>query len=110
MSKNNSEEKDIKLVTENKVIEIVKNALENKNIRIANDSRLIEDLSLDSMAIVMIMNDLEDEFHIRIEDDAFDSITTVQEIINLVILQLSLLVNQNSGHQAAGQSTSHSSE
>ncbi|MBF0361306.1 MAG: acyl carrier protein [Oligoflexia bacterium] len=67
-----------------KVIDIIKNCLENKNITITTSSLLVEDLSLDSFAAIMILNDLEDEFHLTVGDDAFDGFKNVDNIVSLI--------------------------
>jgi acyl carrier protein len=47
-------------------------------------SRLLEDLEIDSARLVDLVLSLEDEFAISIEDDAIEKIKTVQDLMNLV--------------------------
>lgn len=67
-----------------KVVDIIKNCLENKNVTITARSRLMVDLNLDSFAAIMILNDLEDEFHITVADNAFEGFTLVDDIVSFV--------------------------
>ncbi len=48
------------------------------------ESRLQEDLDLDSARLVDLVLNLEDEFAIRIEDDRIEKLKTFQDLINLV--------------------------
>ena len=52
-----------------KVIHTIANAIEKKNIAITENSKLVEDLGLDSFAAIMILNDLETDFNVNIADD-----------------------------------------
>ena len=49
--------------------------------KITLDSRLIEDLKLDSLDLLMILSDLEDEFNITIAEDDFRNVVTVNDIV-----------------------------
>jgi acyl carrier protein len=52
---------------------------------ISNDSSLQEDLGLEDLDITEIVMNLEDEFDIEISDEDAANLTTVQEVIDLVI-------------------------
>jgi len=52
-----------------------------KGSRITLESRLIEDLKLDSLDLLMILSDLEDEFKITIAEDDFLDVVTVNDIV-----------------------------
>ncbi|MBF0205736.1 MAG: acyl carrier protein [Oligoflexia bacterium] len=67
-----------------RVIGAIKSMMENKNIRVSTESKLLNDLQMDSLAAIMLMNDLEDEFRIKIADGEFDSLKTVRDVVNLV--------------------------
>jgi acyl carrier protein len=48
------------------------------------DTRLQEDLDIDSARLVDLVLNLEDEFGIQIEDSVIESIKTVADLVNLV--------------------------
>lgn len=56
------------------------NHLLKRGSKITLESRLLEDLKLDSLDLLMILSDLEDEFNITIEDD-FLNVVTVNDIV-----------------------------
>lgn len=47
-------------------------------------TRLVEDLSLDSMFLVELIMALEDEFHLKVPDEAMVHVSTVQELTDLI--------------------------
>lgn len=63
-----------------RVIETLKENLE-KSPEVSLESRLIEDLLVDSLDRIMIISALEDEFSITIADEDFADVTTVSDII-----------------------------
>ena len=46
--------------------------------------RMVEDLGVDSLDKLMIIHDLEDEFHITVEDCELKNIKVVQDIIDAI--------------------------
>jgi acyl carrier protein len=48
------------------------------------DTRLLEDLDVDSARLVDLVLNLEDEFSIRIEDGQIEKLKTFQDVITLV--------------------------
>ena len=48
------------------------------------ESAITDDLTLDSIEIFEILSEIEDEFSIEVEEDAYDSITTVQDLVSYV--------------------------
>ena len=48
------------------------------------ESAITDDLSLDSIEIFEILSEIEDEFSIEVEEDAYDSIKTVQDLVSYV--------------------------
>lgn len=65
---------------EGRVLSTLKHVL-HKREKITLDSRLREDLNLDSLEMLMIIGDLEDEFEITIADDDFADVVTVNDIV-----------------------------
>ena len=55
--------------------------LQKKKRKITLESRLREDLFVDSVDMSMIIGDLEDEFEITITDDEFADVVTVNDIV-----------------------------
>lgn len=55
--------------------------LQRKKRKITLESRLREDLFVDSVDMSMIIGDLEDEFEITITDDEFADVVTVNDIV-----------------------------
>lgn len=68
---------------ENKIIEIVKSNI-NFQGEILMDSKLKEDLDVDSFGNLMIVNGIEDEFSIKVEDEDLSSIKTIRDIVEIV--------------------------
>jgi len=68
---------EIKL--EDRIIGTLKNNLEKRS-EINIESRLLEDLRVDSLELMMILSGLEDEFSITIAEDDFLDVATVKDI------------------------------
>jgi len=66
---------------EDRVIFTLKHILQKKKKKITLESRLREDLYVDSLEMFMIIADLEDEFEITISDDDFANVVTVNDIV-----------------------------
>ena len=58
--------------------------LEISEAEFSNEASFIDDLSADSMTLVELVMDLEDEFGFEIPDKDSNKITTVQDAINLM--------------------------
>lgn len=67
---------------EQKVIKIIEEHTDSRDIK-ATD-RLREDLGADSLDVVEIIMEIEEEFDIEIEDEVFEEMKTVQGIIDYV--------------------------
>ncbi|MEL7564120.1 MAG: acyl carrier protein [Dehalobacterium sp.] len=65
---------------EERVIDTVARNLE-KTHKISLESRLIEDLGVDSFNTMMIMSGLEDEFSISLDERDFQGIEKVSDIV-----------------------------
>ena len=48
------------------------------------ESAITDDLNLDSIEIFEILSEIEDEFSIEVEEEAYDSIKTVQDLVSYV--------------------------
>ena len=64
---------------EDRIMFTIKHLLK-KGSKITLESRLTEDLKLDSLDVLMILSDLEDEFNITISEDDFLGVVTVNDI------------------------------
>ncbi len=53
------------------------------------DSKILEDLKINSARLVDIMLDLEDTFDIEIDDDTMDSIITIDDAVAAITQKLS---------------------
>lgn len=66
----------------NKMKEIISSQLSlDKNIEISNDTRLKEDLNIDSLSAAELILTVEDELNITIDDELILSAKTVGDII-----------------------------
>lgn len=52
---------------------------------LTRDTNLQEDLGLDSMQAVTLIMDMEEEFDITVDDDEVAGLTTIGELVDLVI-------------------------
>ncbi|MCO1602833.1 MULTISPECIES: phosphopantetheine-binding protein [Desulfosporosinus] len=66
---------------EDRVLFTLNHILQKKKRKITLESRLREDLFVDSIDMSMIIGDLEDEFEITITDDEFANVVTVNDIV-----------------------------
>lgn len=73
---------------ESRVIQIIKENLENSP-EVKAESKLQDDLGIDSLEAMMIINAIEDEFEISIEDEDFRELKTVQDILDVLKKELS---------------------
>jgi len=64
---------------EDRIISTIQGVLE-KRPEITLESRLLEDLKVDSLDLLMILSGLEDEFSISIAEDDFRDVVTVNDI------------------------------
>jgi acyl carrier protein len=67
--------------TERKVKEILARKLDRKVEEIHGDSRLAEDLGVDSFGTVEIMFDIEEAFSLQIPDTDIEPVRTVDDIV-----------------------------
>lgn len=67
-----------------RISEIISKQLDIDKETITIDSRLIEDLKADSLDVVELIMDLEQEFNIEIPDDELPKIRTVGDILGYI--------------------------
>jgi len=67
---------------EEQVVSIISRNIEKKKKdAVTLSSDLVSDLGADSLAVIMIIQALEDEFDISIDDEDFKKIRTVRDIV-----------------------------
>ena len=66
-----------------KIIKVIKENIET-DIAIEESTDMREDLDLDSFDVLMIMNEIDDEFSITLEEEDFQKVNTPQEIVSLL--------------------------
>ena len=73
---------------EPKVIEIISNQLSLRDHDIQLDSRFVDDLGADSLDLVELIMEMEEEFDIEIPDDDLEQLQTVQNVVDYVAKSL----------------------
>jgi len=71
-------------VTEEKVIGIVSEQLGVEKAEVTRGSSFVDDLKADSLDVVELVMEFEDEFGITIPDDDYDKIKTVGDAITYI--------------------------
>ncbi len=69
---------------ENKVLDIVAEILDLEASEIKKDALILDDLGADSIAVMEIVMELEDEFDIEVSTDDILTLTTVSEILTYI--------------------------
>lgn len=72
----------IKMIT--KIKEILADQLDIELEDIKDDSDIQEDLEADSLDVMDIMTEIEDEFNIEVEDEAIEELRTPQKIAEYI--------------------------
>lgn len=70
--------------TEERVIQIVSEQLEVPKEEITRESAFIDDLKADSLDIVELVMEFEEEFGITVAEDDYDKIRTVGDAIDYI--------------------------
>lgn len=70
--------------TEEKVINIVSEQLNVPKEDITKESKFVDDLKADSLDVVELVMEFEDEFDITIPDDDYEKIQTVGDAISYI--------------------------
>lgn len=73
-------------MTFNKIQEIIMDQLDKDEEEVKMDTNFREDLDADSLDLFQIINDIEDEFDIKIESE--EGLNTVGDIVNFVDAEL----------------------
>ncbi len=68
------------MTIQERVIKVISKNLENQ-IEVKPESKLVDDLDVDSFGRIMLLNAVEDEFKITIKDEDIDGLETVNDII-----------------------------
>lgn len=71
-------------MTFEKIKNLIVKELSVDESKVKMDSKLVEDLGVDSLDTVELLMSLEDEFGIQIPDEEAMQLTTVESIVNLV--------------------------
>lgn len=71
-------------MTEEKVIGIVSDQLGVPKEEVTRESSFVDDLKADSLDVVELVMEFEDEFGITIPDDDYDKIKTVGDAITYI--------------------------
>lgn len=66
-----------------KVMSIIKENTEWKD-KVNPDSNLIDDLGIDSFGRLMIVNSIEDEYSIEVDEEDFQELKKVKDIVRLL--------------------------
>lgn len=66
---------------EERVLDTIKKNLQKKQ-EVKLESNIKEDLMMDSFDIIMMITALEDEFSITIDEDEFEGVTIVKDIVD----------------------------
>jgi acyl carrier protein len=69
---------------ESKIIQIVAEQLSLREDDIKADARFVEDLGADSLDIVELIMEMEEEFDIEIPDEDVEKMLAVQDVIDYV--------------------------
>jgi acyl carrier protein len=79
---------DLTVSVEERVIEIVCENLGVNKEQVTRSTRFIEDIGADSLDIVELVMELEEEFEITIPDDQAEKIKTVGEAVDYIQREL----------------------
>jgi len=66
------------------VVGFLKNYADFNPEEVTMDSRMVEDLGVDSLSLIMMVDDAEQKFHIVIRDDQLMSLRTIGDVVRCV--------------------------
>lgn len=72
------------MTLEEKVIDIIMEQLEVTREECAPEAAFIDDLGADSLDLVELIMEMEENFDIQIADDELEKIRTIQDVINFL--------------------------
>lgn len=71
-------------VVKEKIIEILAEHLEQDKSKITLESSIVDDLGADSLDVVDIVKDIEDEFSVEIPESEIENMKTVGDIVSFI--------------------------
>jgi acyl carrier protein len=72
----------------NKVVGLINPFAKQQDVEMKNDTKILEDLGVNSARLVDIVIAFEDEFGIEVDDEAADQIMTIGDAVKLINTQL----------------------
>ncbi len=66
------------------VVSMIAKQLKVDPATIKPETRLVEDLKADSANVMVMIMDMEDNFNITVEDDAVNTLKTVEDIVKYI--------------------------
>ncbi len=66
------------------VVSMIAKQLKVDPATIKPETRLVEDLKADSANVMVMIMDMEDTFNITVEDDAVNTLKTVEDIVKYI--------------------------
>jgi len=69
---------------ESKVVEIIAHQLSLRDTDIKGDARFVDDLGADSLDIVELIMEMEEEFEVEIPDEDVEKMLTVKDVTDYV--------------------------
>lgn len=73
---------------EGKVIDIITDQLSLREDEIQADSRFVDDLGADSLDIVELIMEMEEEFDVEIPDEDIENMLSVKDVIDYILNNL----------------------
>ena len=73
---------------ESKLTDLLVDELGLERDNISSDAKFEEDLEVDSLGVVELLMAIEDNFDVKIPDEEAESITTVDEAVNVIAAKL----------------------
>lgn len=72
------------MITADKVKELIAQQLDKKVEEVTEDKEIVKDLGADSLDVVEMLMNLEEQFHITVPEDDALSIKTVGDVIKII--------------------------
>ncbi len=75
----------------NEVVALIKPFAKNEEafLKVSSESKILEDLGVNSARLVDIVLDFEEKFDIEVEDEAADNIRTIGDAVKLINAKIS---------------------